>query len=231
MNAKKIWNSLSEEFNTYKKNLFFEAADNIYTIWPIIFGYVKKNITGESLLALDYGCGTGMFCRKLNSIGFNAVGIDISPKMIKIAKKHNKKNMHFFVGDYENVSKLPKDFSKFNLITAIMVFQFVPDIKNCIKLLSECLADEGHIVFAVHNPKKLEERGIRDKFEIGKTGKITTIYKRTSQQYNKIFRNLGFSKKFEKYPRTSKIFLQKYNKNDSIKIPKYMVLGYKKPKK
>lgn len=227
MNAQKIWNSLSEEFNSYKKNLFFGAADNIYTVWPLILDYIKKNIKGNSLLALDYGCGTGMFCRELRSCGFNAVGIDLSANMIKIAKKYNNKNP-YFVGDYKTVFRLSRDFGKFNLISAIMVFQFVPDIKDCIKRLSDCLADEGHIVFAVHNPKKLEERKIKTKFEIGKTGKITTIYKRTAEQYDEIFKSLGFKKKFEKYPKTSKKFLQKYKQEDSMKIPKYMILGYVK---
>ena len=228
MDAKIIWDSLSDEFNTYKKNLFAGAADNIYIVWPIILSYAKKNIKGDSLLALDYGCGTGMFCRKLNSNGFNAAGIDISPNMIKIAKKRNGKNLYFSVGGYKTAYRLSRKLGKFSLISAIMVFQFVPDIKNCIKRLSDCLADEGHIIFAVHNPKKLEERKIKNKFEIGKTGKITKIYKRTAEQYDKIFKNLGFKKKFEKYPRTSKKFLQEYKQEYSAKIPKYMVLGYKK---
>lgn len=34
----------------------------------------------------------------------------------------------------------------------------------------------------------------------------------------------------EKYPKTSKKFLKSYEQKDSLRIPKYMILAYKKKK-
>ena len=226
MNTVKIWDQLSDEFDTYKENLFQGVADNIYTIWPVILPYIKKNIKGNSLCALDYGCGTGMFCSKLKSLGFDTYGIDISPKMVEIAKKHLGKQIGFFVGDYKTALGISKKLGKFNLITAIMVFQFIPNLNRCIRYLSKSMANGSNIFIVLHNPKKLDERKIKNKLNLN--GKVVAIYKRNSKEYDRVFKQFRFKKLLEKYPKTSKKFLQKYKQEDSTKIPKYMVLGYKK---
>ena len=90
------------------------------------------------------------------------------------------------------------------------------------------MKESGVIIFAVHNPEKLDERKVADKMNVGGIGKIVNIHKRTAADYGESFRNAGFRKLFEKYPKTSRKFLEKYEQADSIKIPKYMVLAYKK---
>ena len=89
---------------------------------------------------------------------------------------------------------------------------------------------DGHIIFAVHNPKKLEERGVKDDFNMGNTCKTVKIFKRTAKDYDKLFQKLGFKKTLEEYPKTSTEFLKRYGQKDSLKISKYMVLAYKKIK-
>ena len=228
-NPAKIWNELSEEFNTYKKELFYGAADNIHIAWPAILGYVKKNISGNPLRTLDFGCGTGMFCRELKSAGFDVAGIDISGKMIEMAKKHNK-NIDFFAGDAKKTDEISGKNGKLNLITSIMTLQFVENIEECIKSFSDSLMTDGHIIFAVHNPKKLEERGVKDDFNMGNTCKTVKIFKRTAKDYDKLFQKFGFKKTLEEYPKTSPEFLKRYEQKDSLKISKYMILAYKKIK-
>lgn len=224
----KAWNQLSDEFNTYKENIFPGAADNIYTLWPLFLDYIKKNIKGSPLNALDFGCGTGMFCNELKILGFETCGLDISPKMISIAKAHLGKEINFSAGDYKSALKLSKKSAKFDLITAIMVLQFVSDLDECAKYFYDSMKERGIIIFAVHNPEKLDERKIADKMNVGGTGKIVNIHKRTAGDYDESFKNAGFRKLFEKYPTTSRTFLEKYGQIDSVKIPKYMVLAYKK---
>ena len=197
----------------------------MYTAYPIILDYIKKNKKGVSKKVLEYGCGTGTFCRKLPSSGFEPIGIDISPKMISIAKKHNK-SIHFFVGDSKKAVKLSGKREKFGFVVAIMVFQFIEDIRSCIEDLSNCLEKNGHIIFAVHNPKKMRERKITNKLKL--EDKEVDIYIRSSKDYDKMFNSLGFSKKLEKYPKTSEEFLKKYTQKDSLRISKYMILAYKK---
>lgn len=42
--------------------------------------------------------------------------------------------------------------------------------------------------------------------------------------------HFGFKKTLEEYPETNAEFFKKYKQNDSLEIPKYMILAYKKIK-
>src|SRR3989338_11108388 len=140
MNAAQKWDMLSSQFDTHGNNeLFHGAADNIYTAWPVILSYIKKNtnIRKNNPRALDYGCGTGMFCKELASLGFKAFGIDISSKMIAIAKKHSKDKTKYYMGNFDDVDKISKKAGKFDVMASIMAFQFVPDIEKCARKLAD----------------------------------------------------------------------------------------------
>jgi len=45
-----------------------------------------KNILKPTGLVLDLACGTGRLVTPLNKVGFDAVGLDISSNLLKIAK-------------------------------------------------------------------------------------------------------------------------------------------------
>ena len=51
---------------------------------------------------LEIGCGTGKHADGLSKYGYEIVGIDISPEMIKIAKESNKTNslLNFFPWEF-----------------------------------------------------------------------------------------------------------------------------------
>ncbi|MEM2357752.1 MAG: class I SAM-dependent methyltransferase [Nitrososphaerota archaeon] len=51
---------------------------------------------------IDLGCGTGLHVRELARRGYNGLGIDISPAMIRIAKRRAQglKNARFITADY-----------------------------------------------------------------------------------------------------------------------------------
>ncbi|MCS7146453.1 MAG: class I SAM-dependent methyltransferase [Nitrososphaerota archaeon] len=51
---------------------------------------------------IDLGCGTGLHVRELAKRGYEALGIDISPQMVSVARRRARgvKNARFTVGDY-----------------------------------------------------------------------------------------------------------------------------------
>ena len=82
---------------------------------------IREHVTG--LEALDFGCGAGRSTRFLKSLGFNAVGIDISSSMIERAKNFDP------AGDYRLVDE--GDFSafgssRFDLILSSFAFDNIP---------------------------------------------------------------------------------------------------------
>lgn len=232
MNTNTVWDKLSTKFDTYRPTAFVGAVDNMLTIWPEILKFVDKHIKkSQELRALEYGCGAGMFCRELKKKGFEVVGIDISPRMIKIAKKHLGGKVIFLRGDSAVALKDANQYGPFNFISAIMVFQFIKDIKTCLKQLSQSLKKGGYIIFAVHDPKFLAARGAANRINLAGTKISIPIYPKNLGYYNKIFKTLGFKKLLEKRLYPSKKFIQHMQKKQySLKTPKYLLLAYKKVK-
>lgn len=225
-----VWDQLSSKFDTYRPTAFVGAVDNMLTVWPEILKFVDKHIKkSQGRRALEYGCGAGMFCAELKKKDFEIVGIDTSPRMIKIAKKHLGKKVIFLKGDSAVALKDANQYGPFNFISAIMVFQFIKDIKICLKQLSQSLKKGGYIIFAVHDPKFLITRKATNKINLAGTKISIPIYPRNLGYYNKIFKTLGFKKLLEKHLYPSKKFIQQLqNTQYKFKIPKYLLLAYKK---
>src|SRR3989344_9577684 len=221
----KAWDNLSGKFDTYRPKAFVGAIDNMLAVWPEILKFVKKRFKNpKGLRALEYGCGVGMFCGELKKSGFDIIGVDISPKMINTAKRHLGKKILFLVGDGKTVLETAKKQGQFSLISAIMVFQFIKDIKACLTQLKNSLKKGGYIIFAVHNPKFLAIRKITNRLNLVRTKIFVPIHPKNVKDYDKIFTALGFKKILEKHLYPSKSFRKIY----PPKTPKYLLLAYKK---
>lgn len=53
---------------------------------PGLFEILRQNAITTGL-AIDLGCGSGIWARELSRAGYNVLGVDISPAMIEIARK------------------------------------------------------------------------------------------------------------------------------------------------
>lgn len=223
-----VWDNLSGRFDTYKEKVSAEAADNIEIAWPVILRFIRTNLPQpQGMSALDFGCGTGMFCHTLKSMGFKVAGIDPSRSMIEIARGHSDRTVQFIVGDAEVIPAAAADHrGGFDIVTSVMVLQFVNDIKKSLRIMSENLKTAGYIIFAVHNPEYLRNSGVTDKMDFGDVN--VPIYNRNEQDYTAMLSELGFKKIFEEYPTFTKEFITAYKPEYNTDIPEYMVLGYKK---
>lgn len=110
------WNKLAQYF--FRSNV--SSADNVEIIEPILVKELKKI---EKLKIIDFGCGSGSFCKRISEFADHVLGIDSSIEMIKIAKSNNStKNI-----DYTNESLYKIDIQKFNTFNAEFVMQFFSD--------------------------------------------------------------------------------------------------------
>lgn len=82
--------------------------------------------------ALDFGCGTGRSTRFLQRLGFDAVGIDISPNMLRLAEQADPAGTYFLVrdGDYA-----PLEPRRFDLVFSAFAFDNIPDASRRAELL------------------------------------------------------------------------------------------------
>ena len=103
--------------------------------------------------ALDFGCGTGRSTRFLRSLGFDAIGVDISDEMLARARQVDPE------GDYrlipgDDMSVLP--IAGFALIQSAFTFDNIPgaETKRCLfRDLRGLLAPDGILVNIVSAPE------------------------------------------------------------------------------
>jgi predicted TPR repeat methyltransferase len=97
----------------------------------------------------DFACGTGRILSHLENRTKSAVGVDLSPSMLEVARK-NSRNAEIVEADLTRSDVLGD--RKFNLITA---FRFFPNAEAGLRLeamqvLSRHLDDNGYLVFNNH---------------------------------------------------------------------------------
>ena len=101
---------------------------------------------------LDVGCGTGKpISQFLSEEGYDVFGVDISKKMISLAKKNSPK-AKFQVRD---LNKL-KFKEKFNAIVCLFVILHLPKrrLSQVFKLFVNALKKEGYLLFSFNEGKK-----------------------------------------------------------------------------
>ena len=97
-------------FYKYQKRLYSKALDMINDDLEL----------SKYINIIDLGCGTGALCSVLNQRGLEVTGVDIEPKMLKIAqKKKENKGIDFVQANI--LLKLPYKEKSFDISTASYV--------------------------------------------------------------------------------------------------------------
>ena len=106
------WDKLtSNEPVSFVRQLVREGREKMQTA---IIEKLPKDLKGARIL--DAGCGTGVLSRMLDEKGAEVVGVDISEKLIEVAKNRSSlnKNIEYFAGDMKEQS-----FGNFDYIIAM----------------------------------------------------------------------------------------------------------------
>lgn len=113
---------------------------------PVLW-QLAGNIKG--LRVLDAGCGTGYLCRKLSEKGAKVTGVDISSKMIEIAKRKNP-DLKFLVDSCSNLKDLHD--SNFDLIISNYVLMDTPDLPGTLTAFARVLKPGAAAVLIFSHP-------------------------------------------------------------------------------
>ncbi|HIJ79204.1 MAG: methyltransferase domain-containing protein [Desulfobulbaceae bacterium] len=229
------WNQLTDIFScNCSENTIPEcAADNICIAWPSIISCIDQAFTGQNRRkALDFGCGGGLFCRKLYELGFTVTGYDQAEELVKAARLNNPEGVTI-----TNSYAMAAENGKYDLITSIMVFQFIADIETTIQKIIPLLQPNGLIIFAVFNPEFIEENSDSEVFsgfnqkqsgymELKKGVKVE-VYNRTEADYRTIFNKFGWQEVFLDYPAFTEEFLARYQMPFATNKPEYLIQAFK----
>lgn len=143
----------SEQFKKITLREFDKAAEKFDDNDPSVYNMCRKDY--PDVLAevrkepftdlLDAGCGTGamlgMFKKDLPDKKYT--GIDLSGKMIEIAKRKKLTGVQFVSGDCEN---LPFAENSFDVVTCSMSFHHYPNPEKFFRSLHRILRPGGRLV-------------------------------------------------------------------------------------
>lgn len=210
------------------------AADNICIAWPSMMrcmGTVFPRLA--HLKVLDFGCGGGLFCRKLFSLGLEVTGYDPSAELIKAARANNPEAVTLTRSLARAAQQAPYD-----LITSIMVFPFIPDIDAAVQKLASLLKPRGLIVYAAFNPEFISDNSDNKIFssladnQTGylelKQGVRIPFFIRTASEYQRVFERGGFRQVYLEFPAFTEAFLKKYPMPFSTRHPEFIIQAFRK---
>ena len=116
---------------------------------------VLLSLIGELETAdiLDVGCGTGRYAKRFEDLRAQVVGVDISRKMIRVAKTKTRA-VSFIIAD---ASHLPLRDKMFHLVLSALVINHVKDIRLFLReSLRTCRRDEAILISSVWREGVLE---------------------------------------------------------------------------
>lgn len=116
--------------------------------WPAL-QKLLPDFTGKRVL--DLGCGFGWHCQYAAQNGAkNILGIDISSKMLEIARQKNAYSNVIYrqtaIEDYE----FPEN--AFDIVISSLAFHYIEDFSGLYQKIYRCLVKGGNFVFSVEHP-------------------------------------------------------------------------------
>lgn len=203
LNSKTYWNNRAKKFGhtgwTDFATYFYDQNLRLNTIKKILVTSGLKCNTG-----LDYGCGTGEFCKMIIEFCDKVIATDISEDVLKMARSKNADNAIEYLLFDDSVFKY-----QYDLILTVTVLQHIIDNNDLAEIINNfklSLRENGTII-------------VFESFS-EQTSTSDFLNLRNAQELQKIFTDSGFVLKtyFNYYhPLTSPtVLFNKYRTNKFV---------------
>ncbi|MCF6240957.1 MAG: class I SAM-dependent methyltransferase [Bacteroidales bacterium] len=151
--------TVAHQYDDYYQSDFGKKIDELE---KAIIEKFLKNLSIKEIL--EIGCGTGHWTEFFVQKGFSVKAMDISDKMLAVAKSKNMKNTYFFQGDALNLSI--ENESVENII-AITSLEFTGNQQKAFDEIYRILKPRGYFICA----------GLNETSEFWKDKKEDIVYK------------------------------------------------------
>ncbi|AIG29622.1 methyltransferase [Flavobacterium psychrophilum] len=155
----------------------------------------------EGATVLDLACGKGRHAIYLNQLGFNVLGVDLSPNSIAEASKNNNMHLNFRVHDMREAFEEKFD-AIFNLFTSFGYFESDADNLKTLISIKESLSEYGFAVIDFMNVNHVIENLVPE--EVKTVDGINFYIKRYLKE-GYIYKEINFEDKGEKHHFTEKV--------------------------
>ncbi|MBQ9271176.1 MAG: tetratricopeptide repeat protein [Alphaproteobacteria bacterium] len=159
-----LFDNFAATYEQTLKNIQYSVVDKIAELYAPLKGKI-----------LDLGCGTGLVAQKLKNDGNTFVGIDISAKMLELARQ---KNVYTELHQADILTYLSDSHSDFDAVIAADVFCYFGDLRSIIAAVSPT-----RLIFSIETDSTAE------KFTIQANGR----YKHNPQYIELLLRNSGYT--------------------------------------
>lgn len=143
---KNRWNKAADAWDD-----FVSSGKDYYKekiLLPTTLALLPKN-SRNNKKALDLCCGEGYYSRILKHKGYEVVGVDISEKLVEIAKSKDN-TIPYYCCDASNLDIFSNN--NFDLVICAMALQDSPNYKKIINEVYRILKFKGHFIFSISHP-------------------------------------------------------------------------------
>ena len=121
---------------------------NAITLWHLGYRYLLRQLNPvKNKSIIDYGCGSGTFCRYLREHEANVTGVDISENMITVAKEKSPNDIAYHQITSGNLEFLPEvtfDFAVSNFVLCTM--STCDEITKIMSSINRVLKKDGSLI-------------------------------------------------------------------------------------
>ncbi len=205
------WNKVADWYDE-----LLEAGEDTYQGAVILPNLMRLAAIREGENVLDVGCGQGLFSRAFRAAGARVIGVDISPRLVEIARERAPEGISFHRG---NAERLPMvDTASVDKAIAVLSIQNMSDAGKVFAEVARTLKPNGKLMLVLNHPafrvpkksswgwdekEKIQYRRVdgylsesKEKIDMhpGTPGShLTYSFHRSMQYYMKAFRRNGFA--------------------------------------
>ena len=140
--AQERWDNNASNWHSRSVNMWKDGSRK--DIVPFMVKHLPK---GSSVA--DLGCGDGFGSYLLSENGFKVTGMDLSEKMVELAKKQEKDGLRFKQGD---LSDPPFEQGQFDAAMLINSLEWTEDPLHSLLKVSEIVKQDGLVCIGILGP-------------------------------------------------------------------------------
>jgi len=141
-----IFNETAQQYDEWYKEKKGGFIDKIET--DLAFAMIE---TYEGMKILDIGCGTGNFSMKLAKMGCRVTGIDVSQKMLDVARAKASQGALDIAFITMDAADLKFADNEFDAVVSMAAFEFIKDVKIAVSEIFRVVKAGGQILIGTIN--------------------------------------------------------------------------------